>query len=111
MHQILRAAWKSPEGINIPSKSPSALRLSFYGLFGAYRANGQPEIVDGLSIYLTDEGIRIGKSAEDQFAEELAAALKAHKSPTTDLPNEWDEPAPESPTEAARAMLERLSRS
>lgn len=48
----LRKVAETGEDFTIPTASPIAMRLNFYGLFGALRAEGKPELPSLVSIFI-----------------------------------------------------------
>ena len=63
--------------LSIPCPKPAALRLRFYGLVGALRKEGKPEIVENLGFYIRENPLRLDivrKSLDDEAAL-VAAAL------------------------------------
>lgn len=85
-----------------PGTKPAALRLHFYGLFGALRAEGKPEFPDALAIVLSSDppGILISPREFGNIGSIVAAAL------VENLPRET--PPSEEPAENLGDMLSRI---
>ncbi len=89
LHALRRVA-ETGEDLAIPTASPDALRLSFYGLFGALRAEGKPELPSLVSIVMLPEKAGIIIRAKDATAlaldveKALAGNIPALPSPSED---------------------------
>ncbi len=76
LHALQRVA-TTGEDLVIPTDSPHGLRLTFYGLFGALRAEGKPELPSMVSIFLTPPGsITIKPKDATEYSRAIEAALK-----------------------------------
>lgn len=91
LHALRRVA-ESGEDLIIPTESPVALRLAFYGLFGALRAEGKPELPSMVSIFLSPDksSIIIRPKDATSFAQDIEKALSGN-SPSPVSPSEGDD--------------------
>lgn len=67
--------------ITIPCPAPAALRSQFYGLFKAFRAHGEGEKADSLTILITNNSIIIRSRDTTDAAKLVEAALAAFNGP------------------------------
>lgn len=93
------------KALTILTKNPHGLRLTYYGLFGALRAEGKPELPSMVSIFLETNpenppSITIKPKDATEFSRAIEAALRG-------IPTSSGEasPAPEDDYEAALARI------
>lgn len=99
LHALQRVV-ETGEDLTIPTENPYSLRLAFYGLFGALRAENQPELPSLISILVNAEksAIILRLKGSTEFAKDVETALKAAAPDTPSLP----------PATDYRAALERI---
>lgn len=90
--QALQQVASTGEDLPIPTPSPDALRLAFYGLFGALRAEGKPELPSLVSITIMPEKAGIILKAKDatSLALDVEKALKGGNTPS-EIPPAFDD--------------------
>ena len=89
LHALRRVA-ETGDDLVIPTENPIAMRLNFYGLFGALRAEGKPELPSLVSIFILPEknGIVIRPKDASALAQDIAKALSG----TPETPGEPSQP-------------------
>ena len=87
LHALRRVA-ETGDDLIIPTENPIAMRMTFYGLFGALRAENKPDLPGMVSIFILPEknGIAIRLKDAAPLAQDIAKALGSLETVSPTLP-------------------------